>query len=118
MDAFKTWLITAWQDALSWFGVEEQKFASFLYPIFQDAKQLVSKDLLSDVIAGVPVVAAAITGAAPEEMLALGLKAAENFIRPLLETQGVTLAETTVNTLSNTLVAQAQAGLAKTAGAA
>lgn len=110
MDKFKEWLKTAWTDFLSWFGVEEQKIASLLYPIFQDLKQLVEKNLWHDIIEGVPVVAAAMTGNIPEA-LALGLKAAEDFILPLLEKQGVTLAQTTINSLANALVAQAQAGL-------
>lgn len=111
--AFSAWLKTAWTNLLSWFGVEEQRLASFLYPIFQDAKKLVEKDLLSDIIGGVPIVAAALTGATGgvSDIAAIGLKAAEGFLLPLLETQGVTLASTTISTLTNALVAQAQASL-------
>ncbi len=105
---FHVWLANAWLNLLSWFGVEEQKIASFLYPVFQDAKQLIGKDLLKDIIAGVPVVATALAGGLPA-----GLLAAENFIVPLLATQGVELAATTINVMANALVSQAQASLDK-----
>jgi hypothetical protein len=113
MNKFTEWLKNAWTDFLSWFGVEEQRIASLLYPIFKDAKQLVENDLWHDVIEGVPIVAAALTGATGglPAALAIGLKAAEEFLLPLLEAQGVKLAQTTINSLSNALVAQAQAGL-------
>lgn len=115
MNKFTDWLKGAWGNLLSWFGVEEQRIASLLYPIFQDAKQLVERDLLHDIIEGVPIVAAALTGATGgvSEAVVLGLKAAEEFLLPLLAKQGVTLAATTVNSLSNALVAQAQEGLLK-----
>jgi hypothetical protein len=107
MNAYTAWLKTVWTTILSWFGVEEQKFASFLYPIFQDAKQLVEKDLLSDIIDGIPTIVTALTtGGIPA-----AITAATAFILSTVEKQGVTLAETTVNTLSNALVAQAQAAL-------
>lgn len=108
--SFHDWLKTAWTNLLSWFGVEEQKLASFLYPIFQDAKKLVEKDLLSDVISGIPVVTAALKDG-PEA----ALKAAEDHIVPLIKAQGAELASTTLNTLANALVAQAQAALTSTA---
>lgn len=115
---FHEWLTTAWTNLLSWFGVKEQKIASFLYPLFQDAKQLVEKDLWTDIIGGVPVVAAALVGVAdPAAALSAGLAAAGGYLLPLLEKQSVTLAQTTINTLSNSLVAQAQASLASTAAA-
>jgi hypothetical protein len=107
MSTFHVWLVTAWTNLLSWFGVTEQKVASFLYPIFQDAKQIVEKDLLKDIIAGIPVVASAIAGG-PEAALA----AAETFLLPLLKAQGVELENTTVQVLKAGLVAQAQASLA------
>lgn len=106
--AFKDWLKTAWTDLLSWFSTEEQKVASFLYPIFQDAKVIAKKDLLQDVIEGLPIVIAALSGGIPA-----AITAAEGYIIPLLEKQGIQLATTTVNTLANALVAQAQAALAK-----
>lgn len=118
---FSTWLKTAWTDFLTWFDVEEQQLASFLYPILQDAKTLVKQDLLGDIISGVPIVAAAIGAATGNlsEVLAIGVKAAEDFIVPLLEKQGVTVASTTLSTLANGLVAQAQAAQeAVTAGKA
>lgn len=105
---FHNWLKGLWTNVLSWFGVEEQKLSSFLYPIYKDAKVLLKKDLLDAIIDGVPVVTAAITGAAPAEMLAAGLKAAEDYILPLLEKEGLALAKTTIGALSNGLVAQAQ----------
>lgn len=103
---FHEWLHNAWQNLLSWFGVEEQKFASFLYPIFKDVKQVIEKDLLKDVIDGVPVVAAALMDGIPAALVA-----AEQFIVPLLESQGLALAKTTIGALANALVAQAQASL-------
>jgi len=106
MSSFHVWLVTAWTNLLSWFGVTEQKVASFLYPIFQDAKQLVEKDLLKDIIAGVPVIASAIAGGP-----AAALAAAEAFLLPLLKAQGVELETTTVEVLKAGLVAQAQASL-------
>jgi hypothetical protein len=106
MSSFHVWLVTAWTNLLSWFGVTEQKVASFLYPIFQDAKQLVEKDLLKDIIAGIPVVASAIAGGP-----AAALTAAEEFLLPLLKAQGVELETTTVEVLKAGLVAQAQASL-------
>jgi len=106
MNSFHVWLVTAWTNLLSWFGVTEQKVASFLYPIFQDAKQLVEKDLLKDIIAGVPAVASAIAGGP-----AAALSAAEAFLLPLLKEQGVELEETTVQVIKAGLVAQAQASL-------
>lgn len=110
---FHDWLKTAWLNLFSWFGLEEQKIASFLYPIFQDAKTLVHKDLLNDIIAGVPVVVAALAGGIPA-----ALTAAEEFLLPVLAKQGVELEQTTVNTLSNALVAQAQVSVAKAEAAA
>lgn len=104
--AFHEWLHTAWTDLLHWFGVEEQKLASFLYPVLQDAKQIVEKDLLKDIINGVPVVAAALTGG-----YSVALEAAEAFIVPILTAQGLELAKHTVGALSNALVGQAQASL-------
>ncbi len=104
--SFHEWLHDAWQNLLSWFGVEEQKLASFLYPVFMDAKSMVEKNILQDVIDGVPLVVAALSGGIPAALLA-----AEAFIVPLLEKQGMALAQTTVNTLANALVAQAQASL-------
>lgn len=107
---FETWLQTAWTDFLSWFGVEEQKLTSFFYPILKDAKVVIEKDLWSDIVAGVPVVSAALAGGLPA-----ALTAAEQYILPLLAKQSVTLAQTTLNTLYNALVAQAQASLATAA---
>lgn len=107
MSDFSTWLKTAWTDLLSWFSTEEQKLASFFYPIFQDGVQIVKKDLLTDVIDGVPIVAAALSG----NGIAAGLAAAEAYILPILEKQGLALAQTTINTLANALVAQAQVSL-------
>lgn len=112
MSTFHAWLVTAWTNLLSWFGLEEQKLASFLYPIFQSTKTLIKNDFLTDVIAGVPVVAAALT-----EGPAAALAAAEGVILPLLEKQGVTLATTDIEILKNALVAQAQASLTSTAAA-
>lgn len=109
MNLFTKFLLTAWHDLLSWFGVEEQKIASFLYPIFKDAVQIVKKDVWADIIAGVPVVAAAITGGIPSALVA-----AEQFIVPLLVKQGIELKQTTLNALSNALVAQAQAAIGTT----
>lgn len=107
MDKFVAFLHTAWTDFLSWFGVEEQKIASFLYPIFQDAKKLVESDVMKDIIAGVPVVGAALIGGP-----AAALTAAEGVILPLLKTQGIELEQSTVGALSNALVAQATAAQA------
>ncbi len=111
--SFHIWLTTAWTNLLHWFGVKEQKIASFLYPIFQDAKQIVEKDVLKDIIAGVPVVAAALASGP-----AGALAAAEAFIVPLITAQGIQIATTTLATLSNALVAQAQASLAAVTPAA
>lgn len=108
---FPAWLKTAWTGLLGWFSVEQQKLASFLYPVFQDAVILIKNDLLADIIDGVPVVAAALGGGIPA-----ALEAAEGFILPVLEKQGVTLATTTLAVIKNALVAQAQASL--TPGAA
>jgi hypothetical protein len=113
MPNFTTWLHTAWTDLLSWFGTKAQKVASFLYPIFQDAEQLVEKDLLKDIINGIPVVAAALTGGFPA-----ALAAAEAFVLPLLKAQGVELGQATVGVLTHALVAQAQASLDAAAPAA
>lgn len=107
---FKDWVKMAWTNLLHWFGMEEQKLASFLYPIFQDAKQVVEKDLLQDVIDGIPVVVAALTNGIPAALIA-----AEQFILPVLEKQGLQLAQTTINMLSNALVAQAKASLEQAA---
>lgn len=109
--SFSSWLKTQWTSFLNWFGLEEQKLSSFLYPIFQDAKVIIAKDALQDVIDGVPVVAAALSGGT-----GAAVAAATAFIIPVLEKQGVQLAETTVNVLANALVAQAKASLASTTG--
>jgi len=106
MSSFHDWLKTAWTNLLSWFGVEEQKLASFLYPLFKNTKDLIKKDFLTDVIAGIPAVAAAIA-AGPEAALA----AAEAVILPLLAKQGAELASTDIDILKAGLVAQAQASL-------
>lgn len=104
--SFHEWLHDAWTDLLRWFGVEEQKIASFMYPIFMDAKSVVEKNFLQDIINGVPVVVEAMSGGIPAALVA-----AEEFLLPLLEKQGVALAQTTINTLANALVAQAQASI-------
>lgn len=111
MDKFTAWVKTAWTDFLSWFSIEEQKFASFLYPVFSDVAQLAEKDGLQDIIAGIPIVAEALTG----NGAAAALTAAEDFVKTTVEAQGVTLADTTIGVISNALVAQAQAGLTATA---
>lgn len=108
--AFHDWLKNAWTDLLHWFGVEEQKLASFFYPILRDGKQIIEKDLLKDVIDGVPIVAAALTGG-----YSVALEAAEAFILPVLTAQGLDLAKHTIGALSNALVGQAQASLDSTA---
>lgn len=113
MSDFTSWLHTAWTNLLSWFGVEEQKLASFLYPVFQNTKDLIKKDFLTDVIAGVPVVASELAGG-PEAALV----AAEAVLLPLIAKQGVELGQTDIAILKNGLVAQAQASLAATADAA
>lgn len=105
---FHDWLKTAWTDLLHWFGVEEQKIASLMYPIFQDAKTLAEKDLLKDVIDGVPIVVAALSGG-----YAAALAAAEEYIVPILTAQGIELAKHTIGALSNALVGQAQVALDK-----
>ncbi len=112
MSDWPSFLSTAWMNLLSWFGVEEQKLASFLFPILKDAKTVVQKDLLNDIIGGLPIVVAALSGGIPAALLA-----AQQYIVPLLEAQGVALATTTVNALANGLVAQAQASLNATATA-
>lgn len=109
--AFHDWLQTAWTNLLSWFGVEEQKFASFLYPAFQNVKALVKKDLLPDVIALIPAVQAVLTGSG----LPAALTLAESLLLPVLQKQGVELAQTTINIISNGLVEQAQAANASVA---
>lgn len=106
---FGDWLKTAWTDLLHWFGVEEQKLASFLYPIFQDAKDAVVSDVLHAVIDSIPAIILALGNGLPA-----GLVAAEQAILPVLEQKGLQLAQTTINTLANALVAQAQASLLKT----
>lgn len=108
--AFHEWLTSAWTNLLQWFGIEEQKLASFLYPILKDAKMVVEKDLLNDVIGGIPIVVVALSGG-----FAAALVAAEEYILPLIEAQGIALAQTTINALANGLVAQAQASLATAA---
>lgn len=100
---FHSWLLTAWMNLLSWFGVEEQKLASFLYPVFKDAKDIVVKDLMADIIGGLPIVAAALSGGIPAALIA-----AEQYVLPILEKQGLQLAQTTLNIIYNALVAQAQ----------
>lgn len=109
---FHTWLKEQWTSLLSWFGVEEQKLASFLYPTFQSLKQIVEKDLLKDIIDGVPVIVAALGGGIPAALVA-----AEQFIVPVLTAQGIELAQTEINVLSNGLVKQAQEAVVRSAGA-
>lgn len=110
MSSFHDWLKTAWTDLLHWFGVEEQKLASFLYPIIKDGAKLAENDLLHDVIDGIPVVAAALAGGLPA-----ALTAAEEFLLPVLTKQGVELEQTTIKAISAGMVAQAQASLASVA---
>lgn len=111
---FSTWLKTAWTDFLTWFDIEQQKLASFLYPVLQDAEVLVKNNLLADIIDGVPIVRAAIDSATGDlpAVLEVGIAAAKDFILPILEKQGIAVASTTLNTLANGLVAQAQAAQA------
>ena len=113
-NSFTLWLHTAWLDLLSWFGVEAQKLASFLYPTFKNTRDLIKKDFLVDVIALVPAVAAAILSGG----LSAALELAESLLLPLLAKQGIELAQTDINILSNGLVAQAQASLDATAAVA
>ena len=112
--AFHEWLVGAWTNLLSWFGVEEQKLASFLYPVFLNTKALIKNDFLTDVIALVPAVAEALTGGG----VAAAITAAEGLLMPLIEKQGATLGQTDINILSNALVAQAQTSLTAVAPAA
>lgn len=100
---FTDWLKKAWQDFLVWFGVEEQKLASFLYPIFQDAKPLIAKDILPLLINLIPVVVAALTNGYSE-----ALAVAEANILPLLKADGIELKQATLSALAHGLVAQAQ----------
>ncbi len=113
MSSFHDWVKTAWTNLLTWFGLEEQKVASFLYPIFQDAKTLVKDDLLKDIIDGIPVIATALGGG-----YAAALAAATQFILPVLEKQGKQLADETIGTLANALVAQAKASIPASTDAA
>jgi len=107
---FSTWLKTAWTNLLSWFGVEEQKLASFLYPVFQNTKTLIKNDFLTDVIALVPAVESVLTGG-----YAVALAEAGTLLTPLLAKQGAQLGETDIAIIQNALVAQAQASAAATA---
>ncbi len=95
----------------SWLGTEEKKVASFLKPIIDDVVNTGKTDILEDIAAGLPTVAAALTG----NGLAAAVTAAESFIKTTVEQQGVTLATTTVTTLANSLAAQAQAAAAPVA---
>lgn len=111
MSNFSDWVKTAWTNLLSWFGVEEQKAASFLYPIFQDIKALVKKDILHDIADGIPVVVIALTSGG----IPAAIEAAIAYILPVLEAQSAEIAQTSINTLANALVAQAQASVDATA---
>lgn len=105
--AFHVWLTTAWTNLLSWFGVEQQKLASFLYPVFNNTKALIKKDFLTDVIALIPAVETALTGG-----YAAALAEAEALLAPLLAKQGAELSQTDLAIIQNGLVAQAQASVA------
>lgn len=114
MNGFTSWLKSCYITLLSWFGVEAQKIASFLYPIFQDAEKIVKSDIMGDLIDLIPAVATAMTGAGglTVEAVEVGLTAAKELLLPLLEKQGVELASETINTLANGLVAQAKIAIA------
>lgn len=113
-NSFTTWLQTAYVNLLSWFGLETQKVASFLYPILKDAEQLVEKDILKDIIAGVPQVATVFEsgGLAAAEIEALA------YITSVIAPHAIDIAKTTLNAVVAALVAQAQASLAVPAATA
>lgn len=104
---FTKWLHNSWTNLLSWFGVEAQKLASFLYPVFSSTSSLIKNDFLTDVIALVPAVAEVLKGGDIEA----ALSEAKNLLLPLIEKQGKELAQTDINIISNGIVAQAQASL-------
>lgn len=109
LDSFKTFLSTAWVNALSWFSIEEQKLASFCYPFFKALKSSVSKDLLEKAIVFVPQIAAAYASGGYTYALSI----AQSVLWPLLIAEGTVIEQAVFAQLSNALVSQAQDALAR-----
>lgn len=100
--SLSTWFKSELNIFLAWFGVEESKVVTFAKPIVTAVGKAITDDLWADIEAGIPVVASALTGGIPA-----ALAAAEAFLLPVLEKQGVALEQTALNLITNSLVAQA-----------
>lgn len=103
MGAPSEWVVVR-NDVEAWLVSDEAKVEKLLAKTFASLLPLVKSDALSDLESGVPVVVAALVGGVPA-----ALSAAEAWLLPKLEAQGVTLEQTALTALANELVAKAQA---------
>lgn len=88
---------------LDWFGLAESKVTTFAKPIITTVAKQITDNLWADIEGGIPIVVAALTEGIPAALIA-----AEQYILPLLKTQGIELEQLALNLLSSSLVAQAQ----------
>lgn len=102
--SLSTWFKSELNVFLAWFGVEESKVVTFAKPLVSALAKVITDDLWADIEGGIPVAAAALVGGIPA-----AITAAEQYIFPLLEKQGIQLEQTALNLISNSLVAHAQA---------
>lgn len=96
-----------------WATKEINQITTYLSPFLHDIKPTIEKDLIAILKNGLPIVLTAL-GTNPVGNLSLGLKAAETYIVPALEAEGIKLYQTTINILTNSLTAQAQVQLVAT----
>lgn len=101
--SLSTWFKSELNVFLAWFGVEESKVVTFAKPIVQAIGKVITDDIWADIEGGIPVVVGALTGGIPA-----ALAAAEAYLLPILEKQGLQLEQIAINLLANSLVAQAQ----------
>lgn len=104
LHTFYVWLtVAAWQDAMSWFGTNQQKLASFLYNTLKKSDQIVKSGVYEDVLRLVPEIAVDVkTKDYPE--LFDDVKA---LVKDILKVRDIILDKTDIAILTNGVIQQA-----------
>lgn len=97
----------------TWAKAFINKVTAFLSPFLKDIEPYLQKDVITIAQNGLPIVLAAL-GSNPVGNFGVALDAAEKYLVPALETAGITLYQTSINILTNMLVARAQISLSAT----
>jgi hypothetical protein len=109
------WLtVTAWQDAMSWFGTNQQKFASLLYLSFKRSDEIVKSGALDDIWRLVPEVAVDIKNKDYAELY----EDVKALVKPILEVHDIILDKPTRATIINSVIQQANDAAIKAEGQA